>query len=192
MNILLKLLFTLLLAFGSPLPTISSALSLNSTLFGYDGQNEAKMTYDEASFSAFNYDAAAVRTANKKENRSVGTDGVFGHFVELLAAKSAQGLLNPGINATEKGMRHVLERHIVNGIPEFAGKRKFATGVNIRELIQQGTQTPMVRQANGNFARTFDAGRAIGIERASGQATSTVTIITAPNGNLITMFPGVP
>jgi hypothetical protein len=108
------------------------------------------------------------------------------------AAKGAPKLLNPGINVTEKGMQHVLERHIVNGIPEFAGKSKFTTGVNLQELIQQGTQMPMVRQANGNFARTFDAGRAIGIDRATGQASSTVTIITGPNGNLITMFPGAP
>jgi uncharacterized protein YfaP (DUF2135 family) len=110
----------------------------------------------------------------------------------FLAAKSGQNLLNPGINVTEKGMQHVLERHIVNGIPEFAGKSKFTTGVNLQELIQQGTQMPMVRQANGNFARTFDAGRAIGVNRATGQASSTVTIITGPNGNLVTMFPGAP
>lgn len=108
------------------------------------------------------------------------------------AAKTGQNLLNPGINVTERGMQHVLERHIVNGIPEFAGKSKFTTGVNLEGLIQQGTQMPMVRHANGNFARTFDAGRAIGIDRATGQASSTVTIITAPNGNLVTMFPGVP
>jgi hypothetical protein len=108
------------------------------------------------------------------------------------AAETAPKLLNPGINITEKGMEHVLERHIVNGIPEYATKSKFTTGVNLEELIQQGTQMPMVRQANGNFARTFDAGRAIGIDRATGQASSVVTIITKPNGNLVTMFPGAP
>jgi len=99
----------------------------------------------------------------------------------LVAAKTTPKLLNPGINVTEQGMQHVLERHIVNGIPEFAGKSKFTTGVNLQELIQQGTQMPMVRQANGNFARTFDAGRAIGVNRATGQASSTVTIITGSN-----------
>ena len=89
-------------------------------------------------------------------------------------------------------MQHVLERHIVNGIPEFAGKSKFTTGVNLTELIQQGAQMPMVRQANGNFARTFDAGRIIGIDRATGRASSTVTIITRPNEDLVAMFPGAP
>jgi len=109
-----------------------------------------------------------------------------------VVAKAAPKLLNPGINVTEQGMQHVLERHIVNGIPKFSGKSKFTTGVNIQELIQQGTQIPMVRQANGNFARTFDASRAIGVDRATGQASSTLTIITKPNGNLVTMFPGSP
>jgi len=51
---------------------------------------------------------------------------------------------------------------------------------------------PVVRQANGNFARTFDAGRVIGIDRATGLTSSIVTIITTPEGNLVTMFPGLP
>jgi hypothetical protein len=51
---------------------------------------------------------------------------------------------------------------------------------------------PMVRQVNGNFVRTFDAGRIIGIDRVTGQSSSTVTIITRANGNLVTMFPGAP
>jgi RHS repeat-associated protein len=106
-------------------------------------------------------------------------------------AKEVPKLLNPGINVTEKGMQHVLERHTVNGIAEFAGKSKFATGINFQKLIQQGTQMPMVRQPNGNFARTFDSGVAIGIDR-TGQASSTVTIVTRPNGDLVTMFPGDP
>lgn len=127
-------------------------------------------------------------------SRGVGPCGMASGGMSALgvAAKTTPKLLNPGINVTEQGMQHVLERHIVNGISEFAGKSKFTTGVNLQELIQQGTQMPMVRQANGNFARTFDAGRAIGVNRATGQASSTVTIITGPNGNLITMFPGAP
>ena len=109
-----------------------------------------------------------------------------------VAAGTAPKLLNPEINVTEKGMKHVLERHIVNGIPEFAGKSKFTAGVDLEELIQRGTQLPKVRQANGNFARTFDAGKSIGTDRATGRASSTVTIITSPSGNLVRMFPGAP
>jgi hypothetical protein len=89
-------------------------------------------------------------------------------------------------------LQHVLERHTANNIPKFANKSKFIAGVNLKELIQRGTQMPMIPQANGNFSRTFDAGKVIGIDRATGQTTSTVTIITAPNTDLVTMFPGMP
>jgi hypothetical protein len=37
-----------------------------------------------------------------------------------------------------------------------------------------------------------NAGRQIGVDRATGQATSTYTVITNAAGELITMFPGVP
>ncbi len=108
------------------------------------------------------------------------------------AAKCEQKLLNPAINATKGGMQHVLERHIINGIPEFAAKSKFITGADLTKLIEQGTQMPMAQQANGYFARVFDAGQIVGIDRASGNATSIVTIITKANGDLVTMFPGRP
>jgi len=50
----------------------------------------------------------------------------------------------------------------------------------------------MVRQANGQFARTWNAGRNIGIDQATGKQTSIVTVITKENGNLVTAFPGLP
>jgi RHS repeat-associated protein len=96
------------------------------------------------------------------------------------------------INATKKGMGHVLERHIINGIPEFAAKSKFTTGTDLTELIQKATQSPMTQQANGNFARIFDAGQTIGVDRTTGNPTSIVTVITDSLNNLVTMFPGKP
>ncbi len=89
MNILLKLLFTLFLAFGLPLPTVASALSLNPTLFCYDGQNETKMANDDVSFSAFDYDSAPVSVSEEMGNRSGQTSGVFAGLDELMAAKGA-------------------------------------------------------------------------------------------------------
>jgi len=185
-------LFAMLIAFGPLLPIVASGFSVAPNLFAYDEPNQARIAYDRGSLSAFKYDLATVLITGGNESRTTEASGVLTRIAEFLAAKGGTKLLNPGINVTEQGMQHVLERHIVNGIPEFAGKSKFTTGVNLQELIQQATQMPMVRQANGNFARTFDAGRAIGLDRATGQASSTVTIITRPNGNLVTMFPGVP
>jgi len=63
---------------------------------------------------------------------------------------------------------------------------------NLSALINSGTQQRMVQQGNGNFARTWDAGRSIGIDRVTGQQTSVMTVITRPNGELVTAFPGRP
>jgi hypothetical protein len=49
-----------------------------------------------------------------------------------------------------------------------------------------------VQQAGGNFQRVVEAGRIIGIDRATGQPTSIYTVITNAADDLITTFPGVP
>lgn len=110
----------------------------------------------------------------------------------LLAPRGGAKLLNPPISITGKGLAHTLERHAAGGVARFAGKSKFNAGEDIAKLIRSGTQQPMVRQANGNFARTFDVGREIGFSRNVGGPTSIMTIITDRNGNLVTAFPGQP
>jgi hypothetical protein len=107
-------------------------------------------------------------------------------------AKVAAKLLNPAINITKKGLAHTLERHTVNDIAKWANKSKFFNASEVENLIQQGTQMPMIRQANGNYFRIVNAGRNIGINRATGNPTSIYTIITNGQGNLITAFPGIP
>mgnify|MGYP001059413550 FL=1 len=89
-------------------------------------------------------------------------------------------------------MTHVVERHTVNDIEKFSGKSKFNEGEDLSVLIGTGTQQKMVQQANGNFSRTWDAGRLIGVDRITGQQTSVITVITRQNGELVTAFPGRP
>jgi len=108
------------------------------------------------------------------------------------AAREAPALLNGPIRLSERGMNHVIERHTANGIAKFSGKSKFNEGENIPALINSGTQQRMTQQDNGNFARTWDTGRSIGIDNASGKQTSVMTVITRPNGELVTAFPGSP
>jgi RHS repeat-associated protein len=96
------------------------------------------------------------------------------------------------INITDKGLAHVLERHTFNEIAKFAGKSKFNEGENLTSLINQGSQHQATLQANGNFVRTFDVGRNIGIDRSVGQQTSIMTVVTRSNGDLVTAFPGYP
>ena len=80
----------------------------------------------------------------------------------------------------------------MNGIAEYKDRSKFFDGEDIVGLITRGTQQPMVRQRNGNFARVWDVGRPIGIDRATGKPTSIMTVITNPSGELVTAFPGRP
>jgi hypothetical protein len=59
-------------------------------------------------------------------------------------------------------------------------------------LIRSASMAQSVQQASGYFERIIDAGRTIGIDRATGQPTSTYTVITDAADNLITAFPGRP
>ena len=61
----------------------------------------------------------------------------------------------------------------------------------LREQVQQATHSPMVPQANTNFARVFNAGYNIGIDRTTGNATSIYTVITNALGELVTAYPGL-
>ncbi len=88
-------LLTLLAVFGLLLPTVASAFSSARNLFAYDEQNQASMTYDGCSLSAFAYDSAAVCVADKKEIQTVGDAGLFAHFAEF-AAKEAAPLIKAG------------------------------------------------------------------------------------------------
>lgn len=144
-------------------------------------------------------DAAYAEARGRLQEHAIGgihlagiAAGRGGAAVEALAAKEAPLLLNGPIRITEKGMEHVIERHTVNNFAKFAGKSKFNEGESLSALVNSGTQQRMVQQVNGNFARTWDVGRQIGIDRVTGQTTSVMTVITRPNGELVTAFPGRP
>jgi RHS repeat-associated protein len=102
--------------------------------------------------------------------------------------------LNGGIKITSKGLLHVMQRHTINIIAKFASKSKFNTtdAEEIENLIMQATQHPVTQQSGGNLERIVDAGRIVGVDRATGLPTSTYTVITKPSGELVTAFPGKP
>jgi len=62
---------------------------------------------------------------------------------------------------------------------------------DVKGLIKAAEGVAPTRMGGGDFARVVDAGRPIG-DRATGAPTSTYTVITKPNGNLVTAFPGKP
>jgi RHS repeat-associated protein len=96
------------------------------------------------------------------------------------------------IKITRAGLRHVMDRHTINGLAEFVKRSKFYVGENIETLIKGAEKVKPVIQNNGNFRRIYDVGRKIGIDRTTGKPTSIMTVITSPDGSLVTAFPGNP
>lgn len=100
--------------------------------------------------------------------------------------------LNAPINISPERLTHVLDEHAWGGAKTF-GNSIFNKGEDVVNLIREGTQQVVEKQARGdNFQRIFDAGRNIGIDRVTNKATSVMTIITNKAGDLITAFPGRP
>lgn len=104
--------------------------------------------------------------------------------------------LIPGPNAATavslgaKGLVHIIERHTVSGALS-AGKSVFNAGEDFYALAAQaGAVQPI--SSGRNLVRVVDAGRPIGVNRVTGQMTSTYTVVTNRAGDVVTMYPGTP
>ncbi|HEY6304472.1 MAG TPA: RHS repeat-associated core domain-containing protein [Candidatus Acidoferrum sp.] len=105
--------------------------------------------------------------------------------------EAAEAAAENPLKVTDKGLKHILERHAPGGA-RTAGKSLFNAGEDIRGLLQAGENTNPVQQLGGNFQRVIDAGREIGIDRVTGAVTQVYTIITNAAGEVVTAFPGLP
>lgn len=94
------------------------------------------------------------------------------------------------INITKRAWRHILHHHTDAQFSRQRKKSKFYAKEDLLELIAQADQYAPHSLLNGNLERVFDAAHPIGIERKSGKPTSVVTVVTQPNNDLVTMFPG--
>jgi RHS repeat-associated protein len=102
-------------------------------------------------------------------------------------------LARGAITITARGLNHMRARHVAGGA-RTAGKSLFFDGPQqeVQALIQAAGRVAPTAQQGGNFQRIVDAGRPIGIDRATGQPTSVYTVITNAAGELVTAFPGTP
>jgi hypothetical protein len=82
----------------------------------------------------------------------------------------------------------VIQRH-TGGM---AGKSFFGDSAAVTGLVKAAESVAATPQAGGNFVRVVDAGRTIGTDVTTGQATSIYTVITDKLGELVTAFPGRP
>ncbi|NLP05027.1 RHS repeat-associated core domain-containing protein, partial [Candidatus Fermentibacteria bacterium] len=98
----------------------------------------------------------------------------------------------PRIVFDETAWQHIADRHVPGGTMT-EGRSVFLDADTARQAIRQAETAPAVRQANGNLARTLQSTTGpVGIDRATGTLTRTYTVITTPDGVLVTAFPGAP
>jgi hypothetical protein len=103
----------------------------------------------------------------------------------------AAGGTGRAINISEARLGHVLARHFPGGA-QAVGTSVFRAGESVPGLVRAAESVAPVLQQGGRFQRIVEAGRVIGVDRATGLPTSTYTVITDAAENLITTFPGVP
>jgi len=124
------------------------------------------------------------------ERRSWLVGGFLSSFDSRFATEA--GYTASKINITEEGLNKVFQTHLADGSLS-AGKSLFNDNVIITRLIADADSvTPLVQSGSGNLQYVVDAGRLIGLDRATGQATSIYTVVTRSGGDLVTAFPGTP
>lgn len=120
-----------------------------------------------------------------KRVRSTADGGSEGYSLRKTLVRSQP------IEITQGALRHVMDRHAPGGARN-AGKSTFFAAGSIRSLISDAIYYMPVQQSGDNMQRVIDAGRPIGIYRATGKPTNIYTVITTPSGMLVTAFPGPP
>ncbi|HGN2712212.1 TPA: hypothetical protein ACKR3U_005212, partial [Pseudomonas aeruginosa] len=95
-------------------------------------------------------------------------------------------------NVTGSGLEYAWKKH---GGAWGDNKSAFTISKNELKVVLQSPQvvkTPAYQSpTSGNFIRTVDMGRPIGIDaKAGGQPTNFMTVITDSKGNLVNTFPG--
>lgn len=102
-----------------------------------------------------------------------------------------EGETGEAITITEKGLAHIAARHLIGGA-KTAGKSLFNAGTDVRALVKAAEGVAPTTNGVGNLERIVQAATTVGTDRATGQATSVYTVVTKPNGELVTAFPGRP
>ena len=97
-----------------------------------------------------------------------------------------------GVNLSEERLRHIMSRHTVGGREVNKTSSIFDYGVDIRALTEGAQGMPIIRMNNQRYQITYNTGSRVGIDVATGQPTSLITVITEPDGYVYTAYPGLP
>ncbi len=86
---------------------------------------------------------------------------------------------------------HVIDRHTALG-SQTPGKSVFLPGTDLPGLIDRANAVMPPVQRGGNLQYILNSPNVVGVDRLTGLQTSLYTVITSPDGTLVTMFPGLP
>lgn len=116
---------------------------------------------------------------------NLAVDGIHTYHVGKDAILVHNSCAEPWLD--QVGFEKVSAAHLSGA----AGKSQFASTEDLFQLAEEAGSHPVVGRVDGRCERICSMGRDIGTDLL-GQPTSIMTIVTNPNGRVITMHPGLP
>jgi hypothetical protein len=108
-------------------------------------------------------------------------------FMALPCAAAAPDAATLRLSArTEK---HVREGHFADGTRN-RGKSLFLDGTDLLKLLKAAEKSKPRREKNGRDKRVTDAKAVVGTDGRSGKPVKTYVVISEPDGEVVTMYPG--
>lgn len=105
------------------------------------------------------------------------------------AAPPAQKEDGQVLRLSERAERHVREGHFPEGVRS-RGKSVFVAGTDLLKLLKAAEKSRPRREKNGRDKRVTDAKAVVGSDGRSGRPVKTYVVISEPDGEVVTMYPG--
>ncbi len=93
------------------------------------------------------------------------------------------------LRLSARAEKHVREGHFPGG-RRTRGKSVFVAGTDLLKLLKAAEPSAPRREANGRDKRVTDAKTVIGSDGRSGKPVKTYVVISEPDGEVVTMYPG--
>lgn len=93
------------------------------------------------------------------------------------------------LRLSPRAERHIREGHFPEG-SRTRGKSVFAAGTDLLKLLKAAEKSRPRREKNGRYKRVTDAKAVVGSDGRSGRPVRTYVVISEPDGEVVTMYPG--
>jgi hypothetical protein len=93
------------------------------------------------------------------------------------------------LRLSPRAEKHIREGHFPEGMRN-RGKSVFVAGTDLLKLLKAAEPSKPRREKNGRDKRVTDAKAVIGSDGRSGRPVKTYVVISEPDGEVVTMYPG--